>query len=90
MSVGEEFAASFPLGLVVGWQASDEGVSFAPYAGGHLALDVVSGPGDDMDLEGVVDLGLDMTFDRGFMVRFGAALGDREALAIGIRVPHGR
>lgn len=90
LGVGDDILVSFPLGIVLGWEARDEGVSFAPYAGAHVALDVFSGPGDDLDLEGVVDLGLDMTFDRNFMVRFGAALGGREALAIGVRLPSGR
>jgi len=87
MGVGDELAASFPLGLVLGWQLSDESVSFAPYAGAHAVLDIVTGPGDDTDLDAAVDLGVDLGFGSGLMVRFGASLGGRDALAIGVRIP---
>jgi hypothetical protein len=52
-----------------------------------MVLDVMSGPGDDMDLDGAVDLGLDLAFSQGWTFRFGAALGGREALGVGFRVP---
>lgn len=87
IGVGDEVVASFPLGLVVGWQARDEGVSFMPWVGGHLALDVMTGPGDDLELDGALDLGVDLDFDGRVTVRFGAALGDREALAVGVHFP---
>jgi hypothetical protein len=87
VGLGDEVTASIPLGLAFGWTGRDEGVSFMPYVGGHVVLDVMSGPGDAMDLDGVVDLGVDLTFDRGWTIRFGAALGGREALGIGFRVP---
>lgn len=83
----DEVIASFPLGVVLGWRATDESVTFMPYVGGHLALDVRSGPGDDLDLDGAVDLGMDLGFGSGFMVRFGAAVGGRDAFAIGVRLP---
>lgn len=87
LGFGDEVLASFPLGIVLGWRGSDEGVTFMPHIGGHLALDVLSGPGDDLDLDGTVDLGVDLGFQSGFMVRFGAAVGGRDALAIGLRLP---
>jgi hypothetical protein len=87
IGLGDDVSASFPLGLVFGWTGRDENVSFMPYAGGHLVLDVISGPDDDLDLEGVVDLGLDLAFSQGWTFRFGAALGGRESLGIGFRVP---
>lgn len=90
LGVGDEVAVSLPLGLVVGWQAQEEGISFMPYLGAHLALDAVTGPGDDLDLDGAVDLGLDLDFDRSLTVRFGAAVGDRDALAVGVQIPMGR
>jgi len=34
VGIGEEFVASFPLGLVLGWVRNDEGVTFMPYVGG--------------------------------------------------------
>lgn len=90
ITVGDDFIASFPLGLVFGWTARDEGVSFMPYVGGHMALDVISAGDDELELEGVVDLGLDLGFDSGWIFRFGAALGGHESLGIGVRIPTSR
>lgn len=89
VGIGDDFFASFPLGLVFGWTGRDEGVSFMPYVGGHMVLDVMTAGDDDLDLDGAVDLGLDVGFQSGWMVRFGAALGGRESLGIGMRVPTG-
>lgn len=87
VGLGDDVSASFPLGIVFGWTGSDGGVSFMPYVGGHVVLDVMGGPGDGLDLDGVVDLGLDLGFSTGWVVRFGAALGGRESLGIGMRIP---
>jgi len=87
MGIGNELVASFPLGLALGWQITDEGVSFAPYVGGHAVLDLSSGPGDDSDLDAAVDLGVDLGFGSGLMARFGASLGGRDAFGIGVRIP---
>lgn len=87
LGFGTEVVASFPLGISLGWVGSDEGVTFMPNLGGHVVLDVASGPGDDVDIDGVVDLGIDLGFQSGFMVRFGASIGDRDALAFGVRLP---
>lgn len=89
LGVGDDLLVSFPAGLVIGWRAREESVSFMPYVGGHLALDVRTGDGDDLELDGTVDLGLDLSFDDRFTVRFGAAVGDRDALAIGVHFPTG-
>ncbi len=87
LGIGNELVASFPAGIVLGWSIPSEGVVFAPSIGGHVALDILTGPGDDLEIEGAVDLGMDLGFQSGFQVRFGATLGGREALAIGIRLP---
>jgi hypothetical protein len=87
IGIGDELVASFPLGIVVGWTATGDGLTVAPYVGGHATLDVITGPGDDLDIDASVDLGVDLGFDSGFMVRFGASIGDRDALAVGIRLP---
>ena len=87
LGLGDEVLVSIPLGITIGWRGSDEGLTFAPYVGGHVALDIVSGPGDDMDLDGSVDLGIDLGFDSGFAVRFAASVGGRDALAVGLRIP---
>jgi hypothetical protein len=87
LGVGDELLVSVPLGLAVGWRGSDEGVTFTPYVGGHLALDILTGPADDMELEGAVDLGIDLSFGSAFVVRFGVSVGGRDALAVGARLP---
>ncbi len=88
-SVGNELAISVPLGIAVGWSGRGDDVVLSPYAGVHVTLDVMTGPGDAMDLSGAVDLGLDMTVGSGWIVRVGASVGGRDALAIGVRIPRG-
>jgi hypothetical protein len=39
--------------------------------------------------DGVLDLGIDLVLSSGWMLRAGASLGDRESLALGIRLPTG-
>ncbi len=95
VGIGDRFGASFPLGLVFGWTFEDESVAFIPYVGAHVVLDAREDVGNDrgddnLDLEGVFDLGLDIAFPSGWVGRFGAALGGRESLGIGFRVPTGR
>lgn len=85
-SVGDDVVASVPLGAAFRWVWQGEGISVAPWAGGHLALDVRLGDRSDLDLDGAVDLGMDMVFSR-WAVRLGAALGGRDALAVGVRIP---
>lgn len=88
LGVGEEVVVSFPVGLSLGWNLRGNGVVFSPNFGGHVALDVISGPGDDLDVDASVDLGVDLGFESGLMARFSAAIGGREAFAVGVRLPH--
>lgn len=87
LGIGDEVLVSLPVGITVGWRVSEDAVTFSPYVGGHVALDILTGPDDDLDLEGAVDLGVDLAFNSGFAVRFGASVGGREALAVGLRFP---
>lgn len=87
VGVGHDARISIPAGLVLGWEARDEGVSFSPYVGGHVALDILTAGDGDMRLDGSVDLGLDLTFTSGWILRFGGAVGGRNALAVGVRLP---
>jgi len=87
IGVGDEFIASVPLGLVFGWRGSGEGVVFLPYAGAHAALDIWSGPGDNLDIDGSFDFGVDVGWSSGFMARFGASIGGRDSFAVGVRLP---
>ena len=83
-SVGNDVLAAFPLGLSVGADLKSEGILFRPYVTPRAALDVWSGPGDHLDLSLAVDLGLDLSFDPDWAIRFGASFGDRDAITIGI------
>jgi hypothetical protein len=87
VGVGHHARISVPAGLVLGWEARDEGVSFAPYVGAHVAVDALTAGNGDMRLDGALDLGLDLAFDSGWVLRFGAAVGGRDALAVGVRLP---
>ena len=86
LGIGSETLVTIPLGLIVGRTGGTD-VTLSPYGGGHLNLDIWSGPGDSLDLSGAVDLGIDLGFQSGWLVRFGVSIGDREALAIGLRLP---
>lgn len=86
---GEEALVTFPLGIVLGWTGSGGDVVLSPYGGGHVVLDLVTGPGDALHFDGVIDLGLDLVTSSGWMIRAGASLGDRESLALGVRLPTG-
>lgn len=85
--VGNETLVTFPIGALVGWTGGEDGAVFSPYAGGHLALDISSVDNDNVDLSGAVDLGLDLVLPSGWLIRFGATIGDRDALALGFRLP---
>lgn len=85
--LGDELAVSVPLGLVAGWRGMGDGTAFAPYAGAHVALDLATGPGDNVSLDASLDLGLDLTLTTGWVVRFGASLFGRDAIGVGIRIP---
>lgn len=89
IGIGDELLITVPLGIILGWSGSSGDVILSPYGGGHVVLDFMSGPGDDVRFDGVIDLGLDMVLSSGWMVRFGASVGDRESLALGLRIPGG-
>lgn len=84
--IGDETVVSIPIGALVGWSGDGGDAVLSPYAGGHLSLDISSADGDNVDLSGAVDLGLDITLSSSLVIRFGASVGDREAIAIGVRL----
>lgn len=84
--VGDELLVSVPLGVLFAWSGRDGDAVLSPYGGAHVALDFISGPGDAVDLSGAIDLGIDVLLPSNWVVRFGASLGDREAIAIGVKV----
>lgn len=85
--VGTPLTVSIPAGLVVAWEGWGDGASFAPYGGGHVVLDLSTQSDETATLEAALDLGLDLTLASGWIFRFGAALGGRSALAVGLRIP---
>ncbi len=88
--IGEGMLISFPLGVSLGYDMEADGVWFNPSIAPRVFLDTRLGgpdePGDENEIRlGLaVDLGMDLSFDPGWAIRFGASLGDRRALAIGL------
>lgn len=88
--LGDRVVASIPLGLVAGWTGDGGDALLSPYAGAHAVIDLAGEAGRRVTLDAAVDLGLEMTIlPTEWIVRFGATLGGRNALAVGIRVPGG-
>lgn len=89
LSVGSDWIISAPVGIILGWSGAGDSVVFSPYGGAHLVMDLTGNDGDALNLDGVVDLGLDLVLSSGWMIRVGASLGDRESIAAGIKIPGG-
>ena len=87
--VGDDLMISVPVGIVVGWTGSGDEVVLSPYAGGHVVLDVTTIDGDAVSLDGSFDVGLDLVLASDWVIRAGASIGWRSALALGLRVPRG-
>ena len=83
---GEDTVVSLPLGAVVGWSGRGGDVILSPYGGGHITLDLSDVTDDNVGLEGSFDFGLDVVLSSGWLVRFGGSIGDRDALAIGVKI----
>jgi len=89
LGLGSETVITAPLGVILGWTGDGGDVGFSVYGGGHVVLDIITGTGDNVRFDGVLDLGTDIVLSSGWMVRVGASLGDRESLALGMRLPTG-
>jgi len=91
LGVGDWVLLSVPFGVSMGRALEADGVRFNPYVAPRLILDARLGdrrPGDrSLDLNFALDLGADVSFGGDFSIRFGASLGDRDALAIGVGFP---
>ena len=83
---GEDTVVSLPLGAVVGWSGQGGDVILSPYGGGHITLDISDVSDDNVSLNGSFDVGLDVVLSSGWLVRFGGSIGDRDALAIGVKI----
>jgi hypothetical protein len=89
VGVGNESVFTAPLGVMIGWTGAGGEVVLSPYGGAHVVLDLASGGGDNVRFDAVVDLGLDLVLNSGWMIRAGASFGDRESLALGVKLPGG-
>lgn len=80
---------SFPAGLTLGHEFASEGVGFTPFVTPRVILDACldcdeRGNDNDLNLDFAVDLGLDIRLTSSVAIRFGATLGDREGVGIGL------
>lgn len=90
--IGNGVLISVPAGLTLGFSFQGEDARFIPYFTPRVILDAAFGNdqrGSDLDLGVAVDLGLDLRLMRGGplagkSIRFGASIGDHNALAVGI------
>ena len=94
MSVGEYALVSVPMAVSAGRSWSSGSVWFAPYLFGGAALEFRTGddaPDEEFKVEATAGIGLDLSFDpsRRFVVRASAALGERQAVAVGFSVGGG-
>lgn len=91
VSVGEYALVSIPVGLTgaVSWTSGS--VWLSPYVSAGLAADLRLGdeaPSDEFGVVPALDIGLDLSLDaaRRFVLRASVALGDRQALSVGLAV----
>ncbi len=85
-SLPDDLLVSVPVGLSMGKAIQSPDVTLLPYGGPRVVIDAFLGDDerrDDIGIDVVVDLGLDLAFDAGWAIRFGATVGDRQAVAIG-------
>jgi hypothetical protein len=87
---------SFPLGLSAGHSFQGDGARFTPYLTPRVVLDAffgrdrAEGGREGADLAFGVDVGLDLAITggggpfSGTTIRFGATVGDRSAIALGV------
>jgi hypothetical protein len=93
IGISDGALVSFPLGLTAAHSFQGQGARFTPYVTPRIILDAAFG-GDradsSMGLGFAVDIGLDLRIHgssgplSGTTIRFGAALGDRNAIGLGL------
>jgi hypothetical protein len=85
VGIGDWALITVPVGLSFGHTFRGDGINITPYVTPRVHLDIATGDeADDTDLGLSVDLGFDLALSRGWVLRFGAGLGDHEGFAIGI------
>lgn len=93
-SVGQYVLVSVPMGVSAGRSWASGSVWFAPYVFAGAALEFRTGdeaPDEEFKVEATGGLGVDLSFDpsRRFVLRASAALGERQAVAVGFVVNRG-
>jgi len=89
---GERYALlSLPMAVSAGRSWSSGSVWLAPYVSLGVTFDLNVGgdaPDEEFEWSPTADVGLDLALDAGrrFIVRVGASLGDRHAVAVGLSV----
>ena len=91
IGTGDGARISLPAGIILGHTFPAEGATFTPYVSPRVVLDAFlnrdTNPEDESDakLGFAVDLGLDLRLAAtGFLIRFGATIGDRDGVALGL------
>jgi hypothetical protein len=94
---GEYLLISAPVSVSAGRSWSSGSVWFAPYVSLGAVLDYRHGdsdlvPDEEFEIQATAGLGADISFDtaRRFVLRVVTALGDRQALAVGLAISAGR
>jgi hypothetical protein len=89
VGISDGVLISAPAGLTLGHDFSGDGVGFTPYLSPRVILDACldcddRGDDNDLRLDFAVDIGLDIRLTPSVAIRFGATLGDREGVGIGL------
>jgi hypothetical protein len=89
LGISDGLLLSAPAGLTLGHDFSGDGVGFTPFISPRVVLDACldcdeRGDDNDLSLDFAVDIGLDIRLTSSVAVRFGATLGDREGVGIGL------
>lgn len=96
IGIDDDVRISLPLGLTVGHRFQNENATFLPYATPRVVLDAFLGDDrprrgedednddDDLRFDVALDLGLDLRVTPNFIIRFGATVGDRDGVALGL------
>ncbi len=87
LGIGRYGLLSFPLGVSLGRHFDAEGVWFNPYLTPRVVLDAWLGQHrrrNDLDLSVALDLGIDFGVAPGWALRFGATLGERSSIGLGV------
>lgn len=92
LGVGDGLALSFPLGVSAGSVFQLEEVALSPFISPRVVLDAHLGDDHPRDRDGLalglaVDVGVDISMTPDWTLRFGAVVGDRSGLAIGVHFP---